>query len=200
MFDWITGLIGRAGYAGIALMMLLENLFPPIPSWLVMPLAGFEASSGRLSPILVVVAGTVGSTAGALFWYGLGRLVGLERLETLTSGYGRWIDVSPAKLKRASLWFERHGAATVMFGRVVPVIRILISVPAGLFALPLRKFVLFTAIGDGVWNSALTAAGYALKSRYADVAAYLNPVAGFMLGTVATVYLVRAMIGRGNKG
>jgi membrane protein DedA with SNARE-associated domain len=87
-----------------------------------------------------------------------------------------------------------------MFGRVVPVIRILISVPAGLFALPLRKFVLFTAIGDGVWNSALTAAGYALKSRYADVAAYLNPVAGFMLGTVATVYLVRAMIGRGNKG
>ena len=96
MFDWITALIGRAGYAGIALMMLLENLFPPIPSWLVMPLAGFEASSGRFSPILVVVAGTVGSTTGAFFWYGLGRLVGLERRETLASRYGRCIDISPA--------------------------------------------------------------------------------------------------------
>lgn len=196
VFDWITELISRAGYAGIALMMLLENLFPPIPSWLVMPLAGFEASSGRFSPILVVVAGTIGSTTGALVWYSLGRLVGLDRLRFLAGRYGRWIDITPAKLDRAGAWFDRHGGAAVLFGRVVPVVRILISIPAGLFALPLRKFLLFTAIGDGVWNAALTAAGFLLRSRYTDVKDYLNPVAGIMLGTVATVYLVRAMIGR----
>jgi membrane protein DedA with SNARE-associated domain len=174
MFDWIVQLIGRGGYAGIALMMFLENIFPPIPSWLVMPLAGFEASSGRFSPVLVVISGTIGSTAGAVCWYWLGRLVGLDRLR----GAGRW--------------FDRHGAPAVMFGRVVPIVRILISLPAGLFRLRLRRFVLFTAIGDTVWNGALTAAGYALRSRYADVADYMNPAAGIMLTLVATVYVARA--------
>jgi membrane protein DedA with SNARE-associated domain len=91
MFDWIVQLIGRGGYAGIALMMFLENIFPPIPSWLVMPLAGFEASSGRFSPVLVVISGTIGSTAGAVCWYWLGRLVGLDRLRGLAARHGKWI-------------------------------------------------------------------------------------------------------------
>ena len=192
MFDWIVQLIGRGGYAGIALMMFLENIFPPIPSWLVMPLAGFEASSGRFSPVLVVISGTIGSTAGAVCWYWLGRLVGLDRLRGLAVRHGKWIDVTPAKVDRAGRWFDRHGAPAVMFGRVVPIVRILISIPAGLFRLRLRRFVLFTAIGDTVWNGALTAAGYALRSRYADVADYMNPAAGIMLTLVATVYVARA--------
>ena len=194
MFDWITQLIGRAGYAGIALLMLLENLFPPIPSWLVMPLAGFEASSGRFSPLLVVAAGTAGSTAGALCWYWLGRLVGMPRLQRLASRHGHWISVTPDKLDRASLWFDRYGARAVMIGRMVPVVRILISIPAGVFALRLRKFVLFTAIGDGIWNGALTAAGYLLRSRYAEVKDYLNPVAAGMLTVVAIAYVLSAIL------
>ena len=197
MFDWITQLIGQAGYAGIALLMLLENLFPPIPSWLVMPLAGFEASSGRFSPVLVVAAGTAGSTAGAICWYWLGRLVGMARLQALASRHGRWINVTPDKLDRASRWFNRYGARAVMFGRMVPVVRILISVPAGLFALRLRTFILFTAIGDSIWNGVLTAAGYLLRSRYADVADYLNPAAAIMLSLVAITYLARATIRKG---
>lgn len=197
MFDWITGLIGRAGYAGIALLMFLENIFPPIPSWLVMPLAGFEASSGRFSPILVILAGTVGSTAGAVCWYWLGRLVGVDRIRSMARRHGKWIDVTPAKIDRASRWFDRYGARAVVFGRVVPIVRILISIPAGLFALGLRRFVLFTAIGDMVWNGALTAAGYLLRSRYADVRDYLNPAAGVMLTMVAIVYVIRAATRRG---
>ena len=197
VFDWITQLIGKAGYAGIALLMLLENLFPPIPSWLVMPLAGFEASSGRFSPVLVVAAGTAGSTMGALCWYWLGRLVGIDRLRSAASRHGRWISVTPDKLDRASRWFDRYGARAVMIGRMVPVVRILISVPAGLFALRLRKFVLFTAIGDGIWNGALTAAGYLLRSRYAEVKDYLNPVAAIMLSLVAITYLASATMRKG---
>ena len=193
VFDWITELIGRAGYLGIALMMFLENLFPPIPSWLVMPLAGFEASSGRFSPVLVVVSGTIGSTAGAMFWYAIGRFIGTDRLKIFAGHYGHWVGISLEQLDRADSWFERHGALAVMVGRIVPVVRIFISIPAGLFALPLRQFVLFTAIGDSLWNAALTTAGYLLRTRYAEVRDYLNPVASVMLALVATIYVLRAI-------
>ncbi len=146
MFDWIAQLIDRAGYAGIALMMFLEGIFPPIPSWLVMPLAGFEASEGRFSPLAVVLAGTVGSTLGAICWYFVGRLVGVERLKGFAARHGHWLTLTPAQVDRADRWFDRHGSAAVMFARVVPVVRLLISVPAGVFAMDLRHFILFTAM------------------------------------------------------
>lgn len=192
MFDWIIQLIDRAGYAGIALMMFLENVFPPIPSWLVMPLAGFEASSGRFSPALVAIAGTLGSTLGALFWYGIGRWVGVERLRHFAARHGHWLTLTPAQIDRADRWFDRHGAPAVMIARMVPVVRIFISVPAGVFAMNLRQFVLFTAAGDLVWNSAMTAAGYLLRSQYERVAGYLNPVSTVILTIVAATYIIRA--------
>ena len=132
MFDWITQLIERAGYAGIVLMMFLENVFPPIPSWLVMTLAGFEASSGRFSPLLVVLAGTAGSTLGAVCWYVVGRLVGVKRLRVFAGRHGHWLTLTPAEVDRADRWFDRHGAPAVMFARVVPVVRTFISIPAGI--------------------------------------------------------------------
>jgi membrane protein DedA with SNARE-associated domain len=193
MFDWITQLIERAGYAGIALMMFLENVFPPIPSWLVMPLAGFEASSGRFSPFLVVLAGTIGSTLGAVCWYWVGRMVGVERLKAFAARHGHWLTLTPAQLDRADQWFDRHGAPAVMVARLVPVVRIFISVPAGVFAMDWRRFILFTAIGDAMWISLLTSAGYLLRSRYEQVAAYLNPVSTVVLTVVFGTYLVRAL-------
>ena len=193
MFDWITQLIERAGYAGIALMMFLENVFPPIPSWLVMPLAGFEASSGRFSPFLVVLAGTIGSTLGAVCWYWVGRLVGVERLKGFAARHGHWLTLTPDQLDRADQWFDRHGAPAVMVARVVPVVRIFISVPAGVFAMDWRRFILFTAIGDAIWISLLTSAGYLLRARYEQVAAYLNPVSTIVLTIVFGTYLVRAL-------
>jgi membrane protein DedA with SNARE-associated domain len=193
MFDWITQLIEQAGYAGIALMMFLEGVFPPIPSWLVMPLAGFEASKGQFSPILVILAGTVGSTLGAIWWYWIGRLVGVDRLKSFSARHGHWLTLTPAQIDRADRWFDRHGAPAVMLARVVPVVRLLISVPAGVFRMDLRRFILFTAIGDAMWNGLLTGAGYLLRSHYDQVADYLNPVSTVVLTIVAATYIVRAV-------
>ena len=193
MFDWITQLIEQAGYAGIALMMFLEGVFPPIPSWLVMPLAGFEASNGRFSPVLVILAGTAGSTLGAIWWYWIGRLVGMERLKSFSARHGYWLTLTPAQIDRADQWFDRHGAPAVMLARVVPVVRLLISVPAGVFRMDLRRFILFTAIGDAMWNGLLTGAGYLLRSHYDQVADYLNPVSTVVLTIVAATYIVRAV-------
>jgi len=192
LFDWITQLIERAGYAGIALMMFLEGVFPPIPSWLVMPLAGFNASQGEFSPVMVVLAGTAGSTLGAVFWYMVGRVVGVERLKVFSARHGHWLTLTPAQVDQADRWFDRHGAPAVMLARVVPVVRLLISVPAGVFAMDLRRFILFTAVGDAMWNSLLTGAGYLLRSHYDQVADYLNPVSAVILTTVAATYVVRA--------
>jgi membrane protein DedA with SNARE-associated domain len=194
LFDWITQLIERAGYAGIALMMFLEGVFPPIPSWLVMPLAGFEASSGLYSPLLVVLAGTAGSTLGAICWYFVGRLVGSHRLKSLAARHGHWLTLTPAQVDRADRWFDRHGAPAVMLARIVPVVRIFISIPAGVFAMDLRRFILFTAVGDAIWNGVLASAGYLLRSHYVQVADYLNPVSAVVLTIVAATYCIRVAI------
>jgi membrane protein DedA with SNARE-associated domain len=191
MFEWITSLIDRAGYAGIAFIMFLEGVFPPIPSWLVMPLAGFEASSGRFHPALVVMAGALGSTLGAICWYFAGRLVGVDRLRLFASRHGHWLTLSPTQVDKADQWFDRHGAPAVMFARVVPIVRTFISVPAGVFAMDLRKFILFTAIGDAMWSSLLVSAGYLLRSQYEQVRDYLDPLATVVLAAVLITYLVR---------
>ncbi len=193
MFDWITQLIDRAGYIGIALMMFVESVFPPIPSWLVMPLAGFEASAGRFSPAAVVLAGTIGSTLGAICWYMVGRLVGVERLTRFAARHGHWVTMTPAEVDRADRWFDRHGAPAVMLGRVVPVVRTFISIPAGVFEMNLRQFILFTAIGDAIWNGMLTTAGYLLRAQYDQVRDYINPVASAVLAVAITTYFVRAL-------
>jgi len=193
MFDWISQLIERAGYAGIALMMFLEGIFPPIPSWLVMPLAGFEASAGRFSPLAVVLAGTAGSTLGAICWYMVGRLFGVDRLKAFAVRHGHWLTLTSAQVDRADRWFDRYGASAVMLARVVPVVRLLISVPAGVFAMDWRRFILFTAIGDAIWNGLLTGAGYLLRSHYDQVADYLNPVSSVVLAIVFGTYIVRAL-------
>ena len=193
MFEWITGLIDRAGYAGIAFIMFLEGVFPPIPSWLVMPLAGFEASSGRLSPILVVLAGTTGSTLSAIVWYSAGKLLGLERMKQFAARHGHWLTLGPSQIDRADQWFNRHGAPAVMIGRLIPIFRHLISIPAGVFRMDMRKFILFTAIGDGMWNCLLMSAGYLLKAEYARMRDYLGPVATIVLSIVAVAYLIRLL-------
>lgn len=197
MFEWITSLIDRAGYAGIAFIMFLEGVFPPIPSWLVMPLAGFEASSGRFHPALVVLAGTIGSTLGAICWYFVGRLIGVERLKGFAARHGHWLTLNPAQLDRADRWFDRHGAPAVMFARVVPIVRTFISVPAGVFAMNLKQFILFTAIGDAVWNGMLATAGYFLRAQYERVDDFLDPVAIVVLTIVIGAYLFRALTWRG---
>ena len=170
MVDWITGFISSTGYLGIALLMFAENVFPPIPSELIMPFAGFVAARGELNPIGVLVAGVVGSLLGAVPWYLAGRWVGSERLKRMADRHGRWLTVSRQDLDRAEAWFHRYGLVSVVVGRLVPAVRTLISVPAGITRMHPIPFFAYSAVGTVVWTGFLVGSGYLLESHYERVA------------------------------
>lgn len=193
MFDRITDLLEATGYLGVLLLMLAENLFPPIPSELIMPLAGFDAARGRFSLVFVVLAGTAGSLLGALSWYALGRRLGGEGLRRLAARHGRWLTLSPGEIDRAEAWFRRHGAKAVLFGRLVPAVRTLVSVPAGVTGMPLPRFLAWTALGTGLWTALLAGAGYVLRGQHALVAAYLNPASNVVVGSLLLWYAYRVV-------
>lgn len=193
MFDWITGLVGRTGYLGILLLMLAENVFPPIPSELIMPLAGFTAARGELGIVLVVLAGTAGSLLGALAWYYVGRRLGSARLKDLAARHGRWLTLSPEDLDAAEDWFRRHGAAAVFLGRLVPGVRTLISVPAGITGMGLPRFLAWTALGTALWTALLAGSGYLLQAEYGRVAGIVNPASNVIVGLIAAWYVYRVV-------
>ena len=165
------------GYGAIFAAMFLENLFPPIPSELIMPLGGFYVHQGQLALIPVVLAGLIGTVLGALPWYGIGRLMNEERLEQWLERHGHWIGISTQDLHRTRTWFNRYGTALVFWGRLVPGIRTLISVPAGIELMPFTPFLIWTTAGSLIWTLLLTLAGMALGEGYANVELWIEPVA-----------------------
>ena len=191
MFDWITALIAHTGYFGIALLMLAENVFPPIPSELIMPMAGFTAARGELSLVGVLLAGTAGSLAGALVWYEIGRRVGLRHLRQWAGRHGRWLTMSPEELDQAVDWFRRHAGAAVLVGRLIPAVRTLISVPAGVAEMNLGSFLAWTAGGTALWTTLLVAAGYLLEGGYEQVSAWVNPVSNVVVSLIVLGYVYR---------
>ncbi|MBN9676165.1 DedA family protein [Salipiger bermudensis] len=191
MFDWITNLIDSMGAFGVALLMFLENVFPPIPSELIMPLAGFNAARNTMSLPLVILAGSAGSLAGAYLWYWIGRRIGFERLCHLSQRHGRWLSVSPDEFDRANGWFDRHGGSAVLFGRVIPTVRTFISVPAGVRRMSRGWFLGLSALGTVAWTSLLTLAGYWLEGGYEAVSAWLNPVSTVVVLALVGTYLWR---------
>lgn len=191
MFDWITSLIDTMGLAGIAALMFIENVFPPIPSELIMPLAGFNAANGDQSLIPVILAGTVGSLAGALFWYWIGLRIGIERLKRFSRRHGRWLTLTPREIDAVSDWFHRHGPVAVLIGRLVPTVRTFISVPAGVARMPWWLFTLWSALGTLAWTSLLAVAGYALRSQYDRVAHLMDPVSTGVVLAIVGYYLWR---------
>lgn len=193
MFDTIVDIVERGGYLGVFLLMLAENVFPPIPSELIMPLAGFVAAEGGLHLAGVILAGTAGSVAGALPWYFAGMLFGRARIERLAARHGRWLTVAPSHVGTACAWFARHGAAAVFFGRLVPAIRTLISVPAGIVRMPMLPFLAYSTIGSLIWTSLLALAGYLLQAQYTQVAHYVDPVSKGVLLLVLAVYVYRLL-------
>lgn len=193
MFDWITGFVVRGGYVGVCLLMLAENVVPPIPSELIMPLAGFTAARGQLSLLLVVLAGTTGSLLGAVFWYYVGRRLGSERLKRLTARHGRWLTLAPDDVDRADGWFRRHGARAVFFGRLIPTVGTLISVPAGITGMPLPQFLAWSVLGTRLWTALLAGAGYLLQSQYERVSDYLNPVSTVVVVLIIGWYFYRVV-------
>ena len=181
MVEWITSTMTSMGYVGIALLMFAENLFPPIPSELIMPLAGFTVAQGKMNLVLAVIAGLVGTMLGALPWYYAGKLLGEERLKSLADKYGKWITLSSRDIDKADNWFDRHGAKAVLFCRLVPGVRTLISLPAGLSEMSLVPFLIYSTIGSALWIFALTYAGYLLGDNYDRVDEYLGPVSKIVL-------------------
>jgi membrane protein DedA with SNARE-associated domain len=191
MFDWITGFIDSVGALGVALLMFLENVFPPIPSELIMPLAGFNAATGKQNLVLVIAAGSAGSLAGALLWYWIGKKIGMDRLKRLARRHGRWLTITPDELDRSNAWFQRHGGAAVLIGRLIPTVRTFISVPAGVAGMPVGRFLAYTAVGTVAWTTLLTLAGYWLQSQYTRVSGWLNPVSTGVVILIVAYYLWR---------
>jgi membrane protein DedA with SNARE-associated domain len=190
MEDWITNTMNSLGYGGIALLMFLENLFPPIPSELIMPLAGFTIAQGKMTFIGAIVSGVVGTVLGAFPWYYLGKIVDEVRLEKLADQYGKWISVSSADIQKANRWFNRHGTKAVFFGRLVPGVRTLISLPAGINNMAMGSFILYSTLGTVLWVSFLTVAGYLLGDHYDRVEVFIGPLSKIALLSIVMFFVI----------
>ena len=196
MFDWVLSVIEGWGIPGIFALMLLENLFPPIPSEVIMPLAGYLVASGQLGLVPAVLAGTAGSVIGTGFWYLVGMWIGAARLKRWAARFGRLMTLAPSDIDRAQAWFDRHGAMAVLIGRLIPAVRTLISVPAGIAQMPIWRFLGFTILGSLVWTGLLTAAGMVLHANYARVADVIDPLSKLVVAAVVLVYLYRVVTWR----
>lgn len=193
MAEWVIGFIEQHGYLGIAVLMLVENLFPPLPSELIMPFAGFLAADGKLNATGVVAAGALGALLGAWPWYLAGRWLGCKRLKQLAERHGRWLTVTPDEIDHAEQWFRRRGPVVLVLGRLVPAVRTVVSLPAGLVALPPLRFALWTVLGSVLWCSLLVAAGFLLEKQYERIAAWMNPVTTGILIVLVVGYVIRVV-------
>ncbi len=199
MANWIIETIGQFGYLGIFLLMLLESVFPPIPSELIIPFAGFAAQQGQLNFFGVLIAATLGSLVGMAPWYLAGRLFGLGRVRALADRFGRWFTLNADEIDTATGFFRRYGPMIVLFGRLLPIIRTLISVPAGLAHMPVGTFLLYSTIGAVVWNTLLTGGGYLLAEHYEAIEVWLDPLTLVILGAVVVVYVWRLITWRPSR-
>lgn len=185
MVDFAIQIIERLGYAGVALLMLIETLIPPIPSEIIMPLVGLAAANGDLLLSGAIAAAVAGSTAGATAWYAAARAYGPDRLIELADRHGRWLGLSRAMVERPAAWFAKRGGWTVFLARILPGMRVYISVPAGLAAMPLPRFLVSTVAGYALWYGLLGVAGYALGIDVAALTALLTAAAPYLWGLLA---------------
>ena len=193
MFEWVSTTIRSLGYWGVAALTFLENLFPPIPSEVVIPLAGFVAAEGGLSVWGIVAAGSLGSLAGATVWYEIGRRVGERRLRRWVDRHGKWITLTAGDVDRAQDWFRRHGGSAVLAGRLVPGIRTFVSLPAGFARMPCGAFLEYSAAGTMIWTAALAYAGVVLQANFEVVGDYIGMATNVVFAVLGAM-LVRRYI------
>lgn len=194
---WITDVIDSVGEVGVGLLIALENVFPPLPSELILPFAGFAAERGDLNIVLAWVAATIGALVGALVLYGVGAVVGYDRLHDLAGK--RWfLLLGQRDLERGSSLFERYEAPIILGGRCVPLVRSVVSIPAGIARMPLARFCLYTAIGAGLWNALFIYLGSVVGDNYDRVEGYVKPFsyAVLLLLLAGAAYLVLRTIRR----
>lgn len=190
--DRVADVVDALGYLGVALLVALENVFPPIPSEVVLPLAGFVAGRGDANLIGMMIAATIGSVVGAWILYGVSAAVGPHRLHGFVLRYGKWFRLSERDLTRAEEWFDRRSDLAVLIGRCIPLIRSLVSIPAGFRRMNFLRFTVFTAVGSLAWNAALIGAGAVLGERWHRVGDVVGLLQGVVI--VAVIALVAFVV------
>ena len=199
MDDWVVRLIDQSGYLGVAFLMFLETVFPPIPSEVIMPVAGVAAADGRMHYGLVVAAGTAGAMLGNILWYLAARALGVHRLEPLIRRHGRWLTISWGEIQRAEVWFRRNGVFFVFLGRLLPTVRSLVSIPAGLLRMRFKSFLLASTLGTAGWTALLAGAGYKLGENVEEIDQYIGPASNAILAVLAIGYFWRVWTRRGMR-
>jgi membrane protein DedA with SNARE-associated domain len=196
MTDFVFRLVEQGGYWGVAFLMFLETVFPPIPSEVIMPLAGVVAERGHLSLPLVIVAGTTGAMLGNIVWYVAAKLLGLERFRPLIERYGRWLTMDWHEIERAHTLFDKHGGTIVFVGRMLPTVRSLVSVPAGLLRMKWLPFMVWSTLGSLVWTAGLAIAGWILGTQFDRIDTVLGPLSLIVIGAIMLSYLYRVITWR----
>ncbi|GBF74230.1 alkaline phosphatase [Paenibacillus sp. 598K] len=194
MEQWITQFMEQYGYWGILLMIAVENLFPPIPSEVILTFGGFMTTNTGMTVPGVIAFATAGSVGGAVILYGIGLLIDVERLERIVDRYGHILRIKREDIRRADAWFDNYGYWTVLFCRMVPLVRSLISIPAGMSNMRFGLFLLFTTIGTLAWNTILVLIGAALGDSWEQVLYYMDiysniVYAALAIGAIAIVVL-----------
>jgi membrane protein DedA with SNARE-associated domain len=191
MNDWVIRLIEQSGYLGVGFLMFLETVFPPIPSEVIMPIAGMAAAEGKLHFGFVVASGTSGAMLGNIVWYLAARALGVERLEPLIRRHGRWITMTWPEVERAQKWFRENGIFFVFLGRLVPTVRSLVSVPAGLLKMRFKTFFIASTLGTLGWTALLASAGFKMREHYGEVDQWVGSASNAVLVVLASAYLWR---------
>jgi len=191
MSQWVVRLIEQSGYLGIAFLMFLETLFPPIPSEVIMPVAGVAAAQGKLQFGFVVASGTAGAMLGNIVWYLAARALGHDRMKPFVQRHGKWLTMNWKDVERVRHWFDDHGVVLVFFGRLVPTIRSIVSIPAGLLDMRFRNFMIASTLGTAVWTALLAGAGYKLQENFRDIGQVIGPISNAVLIALVVAYVWR---------
>ncbi|CAA9510105.1 MAG: hypothetical protein AVDCRST_MAG62-473 [uncultured Sphingomonas sp.] len=196
MTDWVFRLIDATGYVGVFLLMFLETVFPPIPSEVIMPVAGLRAAQGPLTLPGVIGAGSAGAMVGNFFWYLLARVIGMKRFHPFIERHGRWLTMDWGDVEKAERLFGRFGGVVVGIGRVLPTVRSVVSIPAGLLHMRLKTFLIWSTIGTVAWSSGLAIAGYLLGRRFSAIEEVVGPLSSVIIGAIVLLYVWRQLTWR----
>ncbi len=193
MENFIIEIMNNYGYIGIGLLILVENLFPPIPSEVILTFGGFMTIDSNMTILGVIIASTIGSLLGAIALYYIGKILNKDRLiKIVTSKYGKLLRIKPKDIESADKWFDEKGNKTVFFCRFIPVVRSLISIPAGMSEMPIIKFILYTVVGSAIWNTALVCVGAFAGDKRDYILGLIDNASNIILILIIVVFIIFA--------
>lgn len=185
MEAWITDWMDQFGYLGVFLLILAENIFPPIPSEVILTLGGYLTTTTSMTKLGIIIASTAGSVIGAAILYGIGLLLDVERLEKIIGKYGKFLRLTIKDIHKADAWFDKYGVWAVFFGRLIPLVRSLISIPAGMSNMKFGLFLLFTTLGTLIWNTVLVSVGAAVGDNWDEIVGYMDIYSNIVYALIA---------------